>query len=402
MSHRFFHTSDWHLGKKLFKESRLPEQEAFLSWLLVQIKKEKPNVLCISGDIFDTPHPSSEAQALYYGFLKEAVSENELEIFIISGNHDSGRFLEAPIPFLKDQSIHIVGSLEGQKRTYSYHREGVSYHLFPYFRSHELYNYARTNFPEELGAIEKADATSETIGLLNKLVDSLFEFKEGQKNVLLAHHLFGNGELSGSELGLSLSGLESIPLSLLKERFDYVALGHLHNHQYLSRTDPIVCYSGSPISFRFSERKNKKMNMVSLENQNLEVEELAIPVFRQLYELKLTPENYKENLLELVKNQSEEKLESFLEVQIKSNIPLKGISDEIRSLIEQSPIKLLSLQTKITGHKEADKEMRDSKDISAEELFEQFYLNKYEGENNLPIELKNLFNDLLTEARGTS
>ncbi|MFT6069203.1 MAG: exonuclease SbcD [Bacteriovoracaceae bacterium] len=390
------------MGKKLFKEPRLPEQEAFLTWLLVQIKKEKPKVLCISGDIFDTPHPSSEAQALYYGFLKEAVSENDLEIFIISGNHDSGRFLEAPLPFLKDQSIHIVGSLEGQKRNYSYHREGVTYHLFPYFRSHELYNYARENFPEELGAINHSETSSETMGLLSKLLESLFEFKEGNKNVLLAHHLFGNGELSGSELGLSLSGLESIPLVLLKENFDYVALGHLHNHQYLSRKDPVICYSGSPIAFRFSERKNKKINLVSIENNELDVQEVPIPVFRELYELKLSSENYKENLLELVKNHKEEKLESFLEVQIKSNIPLKGISDEIRAIIDQSPIKLLSLQTKITQVRDEERTKRESKDISAEELFEQFYLNKYEGEKKLPLELKNLFNDLLIEARENS
>lgn len=400
MSYRFFHTSDWHLGKKLFKESRLPEQEAFLTWLLVQIKIEKPKVLCISGDIFDTPHPSSEAQALYYGFLKEAVSENDLEIFIISGNHDSGRFLEAPIPFLKDQSIHIVGSLEGESRTYSYHREGVSYHLFPYFRSHELFNYARENFPEEVASLNQADQSAETYDLLDKLINSLFDFKKGQKNILLAHHLFGNGELSGSELGLSLSGLESIPLSLLKEKFDYVALGHLHNHQYLSKERPTICYSGSPIAFRFSERKNKKMNSILIENNELVVSELSIPVFRQLYELKLNGDNYRENLLELVKNQTNEKLESFLEVQITSNKPLRGVSDEIRQLIDNSSIKLLSLQTKISKETETTNNLRDSKDISAEELFEQFYLSKYEGEKVLPTELKSLFNELLNEARG--
>ena len=400
MSHRFFHTSDWHLGKKLFKESRLPEQEAFLTWLLVQIKKEKPDTLCISGDIFDTPHPSSEAQALYYGFLKEAVSENNLEIFIISGNHDSGRFLEAPIPFLKDQSIHIVGSLEGRKRTYSYHRDGVSYHLFPYFRSHELYNYAKENFPSDLEALNAGEQSVETTELLRKLLRSLFEFKEGQKNVLLAHHLFGNGELSGSELGLSLSGLESIPLSLLKESFDYVALGHLHNHQYLSKQEPVICYSGSPIAFRFSERKNKKINIIDVSENILEVKECPIPIFRQLYELKLSSENYKENLLELVKNQGNDKLEAFLEVQITSNRPLKGVSDEIRSLIGESTIKLLSLQTKISKEDPTSKNQRDSKELSAEELFEQFYLKKYEGEQKLPLELKNLFNDLLIEARG--
>jgi hypothetical protein len=58
------------------------------------------------------------------------------------------------------------------------------------------------------------------------------------------------------------------------------------------------------------------------------------------------------------------------------------------------------LQTKISKEDPTSKSQRESKDLSAEELFEQFYLKKYEGEQKLPLELKNLFNDLLIEARG--
>lgn len=398
MSYKIIHTSDWHLGKKLFKESRLPEQEAFLSWLLVYIKKSKPTALCISGDIFDTPHPSSQAQALYYQFLKEVVSDDGPEVFIISGNHDSGRFLEAPIPFLQEKSIHIVGSLEAEQKTYTFHREGVSYHLFPYFRSHELFNYARKHFPEHL---EGLDISSNDSGLLiDKMIKNIFEFKEGNKNILLAHHLFGNGELSGSELGLSLSGLDSIPLALLKESFDYVALGHLHNHQYLSKQDPVICYSGSPIAFRFSERKNKKINEVEFNAGELEVSEVLIPEFRRLYELKLNEANYKENLVELIKNHSNESLESFLEVQISSDKPLRGIADEIRELLSDSPIKLLSLQTKLTGSLLSDSEDYNKRDSTPEVLFKDFYLSKYTGETAVPKEINSLFNELLDEARG--
>ncbi|MBK22619.1 MAG: hypothetical protein CME70_01330 [Halobacteriovorax sp.] len=396
MSIDFIHTSDWHLGKKLFKESRLPEQEAFLSWLLVKIKKLQPKALLISGDIFDTPHPSSKAQALYYQFLKEVVDNSKTEIFIISGNHDSGRFLEAPIPFLKERAIHIVGSLEVQKKTYTFHRDKVSYHLFPYFRSHELYNYAREYFPEHL---EGLDANSSDTGLLlDKLIENIFDFKKGQKNILLAHHLFGNGELSGSELGLSLSGLDTIPLSLIKEKFDYVALGHLHNHQYLSKSDPVICYSGSPIAFRFSERKNKKLNHVEVD-EGVQVNEIPIPEFRKLFELKLNEKNYKENILELVKNLTKTDHESFLEVQISSDKPLRGVSDEIREMLKDSPIKLLSMQTRLLSSENIDRNTRVRKESGPEELFDDFYLQKYEGEKKVPKELKSLFLELLDEAR---
>lgn len=393
MSHKFIHTSDWHLGKKLFKESRLEEQEKFLSWLIFQIKKHQVETLCISGDIFDTPHPSSVAQTLYYQFLKEAVEETNIEIFIISGNHDGGKFLEAPLPFLKEKKIHIVGSLEEGKQ-YSYHRDGITYHLFPYFRSHELYNYARKHFPELITELDPSK--HDPCLLLNSLLDTIFETKEGNKNVLLAHHLFGNGELSGSELGLSLSGLDSIPLSILKERFDYVALGHLHNHQYLSRENPVICYSGSPIPFRFSERSKKKINLVSDSN----IEEIEVPHYRNLYEMKLNSENYKSELLELVKNLKASEFEAFLEVQLKTSRPLVGVADEIRDIIKDYPIKLLSLQTRLSNSNEIKENEFLKKDSTPAELFEAFYLEKYESENRVPSDLNALFNDLLEEARG--
>jgi exonuclease SbcD len=47
------HTSDWHLGKKLFKLERLPEQERFLNELLDIIKREGIHHLLVAGDIFD-------------------------------------------------------------------------------------------------------------------------------------------------------------------------------------------------------------------------------------------------------------------------------------------------------------------------------------------------------------
>ena len=54
---KVLHTSDWHLGKKLYKKERWPEQQAFLEWLINVIKDEQVEVLIIAGDIFDTPLP---------------------------------------------------------------------------------------------------------------------------------------------------------------------------------------------------------------------------------------------------------------------------------------------------------------------------------------------------------
>ena len=53
---RLFHTSDWHLGQNLHGQER-DFEHACLEWLLGQLKAQRPDVLLIAGDIFDTVNP---------------------------------------------------------------------------------------------------------------------------------------------------------------------------------------------------------------------------------------------------------------------------------------------------------------------------------------------------------
>ncbi|HAV48403.1 MAG TPA: exonuclease sbcCD subunit D, partial [Psychrobacter sp.] len=55
------HTSDWHLGRRLYGRMRYEEFEAFLSWLQETISAQKVDVLIVAGDIFDTMTPSNRA-----------------------------------------------------------------------------------------------------------------------------------------------------------------------------------------------------------------------------------------------------------------------------------------------------------------------------------------------------
>ena len=83
--------------------------------------------------------------------------------------------------------------------------------------------------------------------------------------ILIAHHIFGNMdrvEMGGSEQVISLSGLDSIPNSLLVEHFDYVALGHIHKKATLKQEAPVIRYCGAPLPFRFSENYIKSMTLI--------------------------------------------------------------------------------------------------------------------------------------------
>ncbi len=71
---RLLHTSDWHLGHALHGVGREREHAAFLAWLLTTIVAERVDAVLITGDIFDGSVPPAAAEAMWFGFLAEAVA----------------------------------------------------------------------------------------------------------------------------------------------------------------------------------------------------------------------------------------------------------------------------------------------------------------------------------------
>src|SRR6187402_1412048 len=110
---RILHTADWHLGARLVDYDRLPEQRAFLDWLLDRIAELAPELLIVAGDVFDSTNPPQEALALYYRFLARLARHGGCRCLILGGNHDSPATLQAPQDLLSELRIHVVGSALG-------------------------------------------------------------------------------------------------------------------------------------------------------------------------------------------------------------------------------------------------------------------------------------------------
>ena len=60
---RLLHTADWHLGKLLKGVDRTPEIAAALRDLLGLVRSERVDLVVVSGDLFDRPQVSAEAEA---------------------------------------------------------------------------------------------------------------------------------------------------------------------------------------------------------------------------------------------------------------------------------------------------------------------------------------------------
>ena len=82
------HLSDLHIGKRVNEYSMLEDQEYILKQIIKIIDEENPHGVIIAGDVYDKAVPSAEAVALFDDFLVR-LSNRKLNVFVISGNHDS-------------------------------------------------------------------------------------------------------------------------------------------------------------------------------------------------------------------------------------------------------------------------------------------------------------------------
>src|SRR6056297_1548382 len=106
---RLLHTSDWHLGKRLDLFSRIEEQKQVLDEIIHIADTYKVDAVIISGDLFDSFNPSTEAQELFYSALKRMSCNGSRPVIAIAGNHDSADAIQAPIPLARLHGIVLMG-----------------------------------------------------------------------------------------------------------------------------------------------------------------------------------------------------------------------------------------------------------------------------------------------------
>lgn len=84
---RILHTSDWHLGKTLHGVDLAEHHRAYLDHLVELVKDAHPDVVVVSGDVYDRALPPIESvQLLEYAL--ERLTEFT-KVVVTSGNHDS-------------------------------------------------------------------------------------------------------------------------------------------------------------------------------------------------------------------------------------------------------------------------------------------------------------------------
>ncbi|HXH75255.1 MAG TPA: exonuclease subunit SbcD [Bacteriovoracaceae bacterium] len=373
---KILHTSDWHLGKRLFKLDRSAEHEQFLNWLLATLIEQKVDILLIAGDVFDTPTPPHQSLELFYDFLHRVSSETTTDTYIIAGNHDSGLLLEAPSKLLTHHRVKVWGKLSPIPSDHWTQvvkgKEALDLCAIPFFRSHELLR----------------DGEDDAIRALKKYLTK----KRTAPQLLMLHHLAGMYEAAGSEHVISLSGVDSIPTEILND-FDYVALGHIHKPQKIG---PKSFYSGSPIPLRFNETLGKSVILIDQTDSKITSQTLPIPLARPLIQLKVNETNWKEKIEALPTTSS---LTPMVEIQLTLSAPRMGLIEEIKQSLEKKEMELLSFMPTYIGEAETERNSSRLFELSTVELFTEFYALKYPNEPQVPEDLMSDFTTLLDKVK---
>ena len=61
---KILHTSDWHVGKVLKGQSRYHEHKEVLAQVVEIAQAERPDLVLVAGDLYDTAAPGPEAVRL--------------------------------------------------------------------------------------------------------------------------------------------------------------------------------------------------------------------------------------------------------------------------------------------------------------------------------------------------
>ncbi len=263
------HTSDWHLGRRLYGKPRYDEFKQFLDWQLQTLREQKVDVLLIAGDIFDTTAPSNQAQNLYYNFLSQVCDTDCRHVIIVAGNHDSASFLEAPKQLLKAFNIHIIGSMtdtptdEVITLSDKAGQPELIVMAVPYLRDRDV---RTVGHGERLDDKERKLAQgikAHYAQIANIAIAQQAQLKAKYKRsipIVATGHLFtvGGQTMEGDGVrDLYVGSLGSIGAEIFHPQIDYVALGHLHIPQAVGG-QPHIRYAGSPIAMGFGESRQQK------------------------------------------------------------------------------------------------------------------------------------------------
>jgi exonuclease SbcD len=282
---KILHLSDIHLGSGFSHGKINPETgintrlEDFVNSLRICIDRaisEPVDLVLFGGDAFPDATPAPYVHEAFASQFRRLADANIPAILLV-GNHDQHSQGSGGASLSIYRTLVVPGFIVGDNIA-THHIDtpngAVQIITLPWLNRSTLLTRPETE-GLALGEVNEM--------LLQKLEPVLeAEIRRLDRSIptVLLGHLMADRASLGAEKFLAVGKGFTIPMSMLiREEFDYVALGHVHKHQNLNpNNDPPVVYPGSIERVDFGEEKEDKgYILLEVESGKVEWEFCTLP-----------------------------------------------------------------------------------------------------------------------------
>ena len=355
---KLIHLSDLHIGKRVNDFSMIEDQKYILDEIIKIIDDELPQGVLIAGDVYDKSTPSEEAVRVFDAFLSK-LAARDLEVFIISGNHDSAAKLSFASSLIDKSGVHISPEYNGiiNKYVLTGNDTTVNIYMLPFIKPAVVKNV----FSDEADGIGNySDAVSAC--LQHSDIHTRADSTRGV-NILVAHQFVTGASRSESE-DISVGGLDNVDASVF-EGFDYVALGHIHGPQNIG--SEVIRYCGTPLKYSFSEANhNKSVTVIDIDKEDVNVRTVPLTPIRDMRVIKGSFEE-----LTLKKNYENTSREDYIQVILTDEEDVIDAMAKLRVIYPN--VMKLTYDSRRSARVDASSQISEVESKSPKELFAQLY-----------------------------
>ena len=381
---RILHLADLHLGKILQEQPLIEDQKYMLEEIIKKVQEENIEIILISGDIYDRSIPQTDAVDMLDYFLNKLIKDLKKQVFIISGNHDSKERLGFGNKIFENDGLYISSKYEGKIKKVELQDEygKLNIYLLPFIKPVEVKKY----FEDEILSYDET---------IKKIIEKE-NIDETQRNIILTHQFVTcigeEVERTDSET-ISLGGIDNVDISNY-DKFDYVAIGHVHRPQRIGRDT--ARYAGTMLKYSFSEVNHKKTIPIIdfKEKGNINIKLVELTPLRDMREIKGPIEE-----LTKKENYKNTNTEDYIKAIITNEEPVYDAIGQIRKVYPNVlKLEIQNSKSSVSQNDEKEKELQNIKNKSEVELFNEFY--KFQNYTELNDEQTQVIENIVKEIKG--
>lgn len=262
---KILHLSDIHMGSSFSHgrinpqtglNTRLEDFIATLSRCIDAAINEPVDLVLFGGDAFPDATPPPFVQEAFASQFRRLV-DAQIPTVLLVGNHDQHSQGQGGASLCIYRTLGVPGFIVGDRiQTHKIATKNglVQVITLPWLTRSTLLTRKETE------GFSLADVNKLLIERLQPVLEGEIRRLDPQIPTVLLAHLMADNATLGAERLLAVGKGFTLPLSLLtRPCFDYVALGHVHKHQNLNKSNhPPIIYPGSIERVDFSEEKEDK------------------------------------------------------------------------------------------------------------------------------------------------